>query len=99
MTLTPDGRVSRYLYGVRYKERDLRLALAEASEGKLGSMGDKLLLFCFHYDPEAKGYVPFARNLMKLAGGLMVVVMGIGLTFLFRRERGASLPPGVATVK
>ena len=69
MMLTPDGRISRYLYGVRFKERDLRLALTEASEGKLGTRGDKLLLFCFHYDPSAKGYVPFARNIMRIGGG------------------------------
>lgn len=99
MLLTPDGRISRYLYGIRFKERDLRLGLAEASEGRLGSFGDKLLLFCFHYDPEARGYVPFARNIMKLGGGLMVVLMGLVITFLFRRERHASLPSGVATVK
>ncbi len=99
MTLTPDGRISRYLYGVRFAERDLRLGLTEASEGKLGSMGDKLLLFCFHYDPAAKGYVPFARNIMKIAGALMVLVMGLVLRFLFRRERNSSLPSGVATVK
>jgi protein SCO1/2 len=99
MLLTPDGRMSGYLYGIRFKERDLRLGLAEASEGKLGSFGDKLLLFCFHYDPEARGYVPFARNIMKLGGGLMVVLMGLVITFLFRRERHASLPSGVATVK
>jgi protein SCO1/2 len=99
MTLTPDGRISRYLYGVRFAERDLRLGLTEASEGKLGSMGDKLLLFCFHYDPAAKGYVPFARNIMKIAGGLMVLLMGLVLSFLFRRERNSSVPSGVATVK
>ena len=77
----------------------MRLGLTEASEGKLGSMGDKLLLFCFHYDPAAKGYVPFARNIMKIAGGLMILVMGLVLRFLFRRERSNSLPSGVATVK
>jgi protein SCO1/2 len=99
MLLTPDGRISRYLYGVRFKDRDLRLGLTEASEGKLGSVGDKLLLFCFHYDPEAKGYVPFARNIMKIGGGLSVLLLGIVLSFLFRRERHASLPNGVATVK
>jgi protein SCO1/2 len=99
MMLTPDGRISRYLYGVKFKERDLRLGLTEASEGKLGSVGDKLLLFCFHYDSEAKGYVPFARNIMKLGGGLMVICMGLILGFLFRRDRNNSLPSGVATVK
>jgi protein SCO1 len=99
MMLTPDGRISRYLYGVKFKERDLRLGLAEASEGKLGTVGDKLLLFCFHYDSEAKGYVPFARNIMKLGGALMVVCMGIVLGFLFRRDRNTAPPSGVATVK
>jgi protein SCO1/2 len=87
MLLTPDGRVSRYLYGVRYKERDLRLALAEASEGKLGTVGDKLLLFCFHYDPQAKSYVPFARNLMRAGGAVSVLIFGAVLTILWRRER------------
>ena len=99
MMLTPDGRISRYLYGVKFKERDLRLGLTEASEGKLGTMGDKLLLFCFHYDSGAKGYVLFARNFMKAGGALMVVLVGIVLGFLFRRERNNSLPSGVATVK
>jgi protein SCO1 len=99
MLLTPDGRISRYLYGVRFKDRDLRLGLTEASEGKLGSVGDKLLLFCFHYDPEAKGYVPFARNIMKIGGGLSVMLLGVVLSFLFRRERHASVPSGVATAK
>jgi protein SCO1 len=75
------------------------LGLTEASEGKLGSMGDKLLLFCFHYDSDAKGYVLFARNFMKAGGVLMVVLVGIVLGFLFRRERNNSLPSGVATVK
>lgn len=97
MLLTPDGTISRYLYGIRFKERDLRLGLAEASQGKLGSMGDKILLFCFHYDPEAKGYVPFARNIMKLGGGLMVALMGVVIGIMFRRERQGSLPSRVAT--
>lgn len=99
MLLTPDGRISRYLYGVRFKDRDLRLGLTEASEGKLGGVGEKLLLFCFHYDPEARGYVPFARNIMKIGGGLSVLLLGVVLSFLFRRERQASLPNGVATAK
>jgi protein SCO1/2 len=99
MLLTPDGRISRYLYGVRFKDRDLRLGLTEASEGKLGTVGDKLLLFCFHYDPEAKGYVPFARNIMKIGGGLSVVLLGVVLSFLFRRERDASPADGVTTAK
>jgi protein SCO1/2 len=103
MVLTPDGRVSRYLYGVQYRDRDMRLALTEASEGKLGTMGDKLLLYCFHYDPAAKSYVPFARNIMKAGGVLTVLVLGTFITIMWRRDRGrnasVSLPDGVATAK
>lgn len=90
MVLTPEGRVSRYLYGIRYRARDLRLALTDASEGKLGSLADKLLLFCFHYDPSTQSYVPFARNLMRLGGGLMVLILGLALTILWRWERRSS---------
>lgn len=103
MVLTPDGRVSRYLYGLNYRDRDMRLALTEASEGKLGTMGDKLLLYCFHYDPAAKSYVPFARNIMKLGGALTVLIIGTFLSVMWRRERRKnetdSLPDGVATAK
>jgi protein SCO1 len=86
MVLTPDGRVSRYLYGAQYKARDMRMALTEASEGKLGTTVDKFLLFCFHYDAEARSYVPFARNFMKVGGGLIVFVMALFLLRLWRRE-------------
>ncbi len=87
MVLTPDGRMSRYLYGIKFKPRDIRLALTEASEGKLGSTIDKLLLFCFHYDSTARSYVPFARNLMRAGGVGIVLIMGFVLTHLWRRER------------
>jgi len=104
MVMTPDGRMSRYLYGVQYKERDMRLALTEASEGKLGSVGDKLLLYCFHYDANAKSYVPFARNVMRAGGVLTILIVGMILSILWRRERARnnaadSLPDGVATAK
>ena len=78
MVLTPDGRVSRYLYGVQYKARDLRLGVDRGFRRQAGqSLGDKLLLFCFHYDPEAKGYVPFARNIMEIGGVLTIVIVGV----------------------
>ena len=102
MVMTPDGRVSRYLYGIKYQARDLRLGLTEASEGKLGTVGDKLLLFCFHYDANEKSYVLFARNMMKLGGVVTMLVMGIGFWILWRRDRrrtAANLPDGVATAK
>lgn len=92
MFLTPDGRMSRYLYGIKFKPRDVRLALTEASEGKLGVTVDKLLLFCYHYDPSSKAYVPFARNFMKLGGLLIILIGGLILLRLFRSERRAALP-------
>jgi protein SCO1 len=88
--LTPDGRVSRYLYGIQYKPRDVRLALTEASEGKVGSTLDKLLLLCFHYDSSAHSYVPFAMNIMRIGAGLTVLIMVSILLRMWRRERRAT---------
>lgn len=99
MVLTPDGRMSRYLYGVKYKSRDVRLALSEASEGKLGSFADKVLMFCFHYDPLARSYVPFARNLMKAAGILTILIFGGILMLLWTKDRTRPLPDELVTVK
>lgn len=87
LVLTPDGRVSRYLYGIQFTQRNLRLALTEASEYKLGNTIEKLLLFCYHYDPAARSYVPFARNFMRGGGVLIVLALGITMYRLFRAER------------
>lgn len=87
LVLTPGGRVSRYLYGVKYKPLDIRLALAEAAEGKLGMTVEKFLLYCFHYDPEARSYTLFARNVMRGGGALLLLVMGVVLFGFWRRER------------
>ncbi len=85
--LTPDGRISRYVYGINFKERDLRLALLEASEGKIGNTVDRLILYCFHYDPDAKGYVVLAGNVMKLGGAASLFLLILFLGFLWGRER------------
>jgi protein SCO1/2 len=87
--LTPEGKISRYLYGTRYKPFDLRMAIAEASEGKTGISVDRVLFYCFHYDPVSRSYVPFARNAMRLGGVVTVAVFGFVLWALFRRERVA----------
>ncbi len=87
MMLTPEGRVSRYLYGINFQPRDLRLALAEASKGKFTVSLDRLLLFCYHYDPAARSYVPFATNIMKAGGVLVVLALGLFLWRMWRRER------------
>jgi protein SCO1/2 len=85
--MTPDGVISRYLYGIEFKERDLRLSLLEASQGKIGSTIDRIILYCFHYDPDAKGYVVFAGNVMRLGGLFTLVVLAVFVAMLFRRER------------
>jgi protein SCO1/2 len=87
MVLTADGRVSRYFYGFEYVPRDLRLAIVEASEGKVGTMTDQFLLLCFHYDPVTGKY---SRNAMMFAraGGLTtVLVLGSFIFIMIRKER------------
>ncbi|HSO07898.1 MAG TPA: SCO family protein [Pelomicrobium sp.] len=84
---TPDGRVSRYLFGVRYGADDLRLALVEAGGGRLGSIADRLLLLCYHYDPATGRYSPMIARLLQLGGGATVLALGAGFVLLRRRER------------
>jgi len=94
MVLTPEGKVSRYLYGIRYNPRDLRLALAEASEEKIGMTLERLMLMCFHYDPAAGSYVVFATRVMKLGGMLTVAVIAAFLWRLWRTDSRGSAPAG-----
>lgn len=88
--LTADGSISRYLYGISFPERDLRLGLVEAGDGKIGSSYDQLLLYCFHYDPDARGYVAVAENIMRLGGGLTLATVILLVGGLFWRERKKS---------
>jgi protein SCO1/2 len=84
--LTPQGMISRYLYGVKFKSLDMRLALTEAAEEKFG-VTDKLIFYCFHYDPESRSYVPVARNIMRGGGALMLLGFGFVLLRIWRRDR------------
>lgn len=86
MILTPEGRVSRYLGGISHAQRDMRLALAEASQGKIGTLGDRFMLYCYKYDPNARSYVMAATTTMKIGGILIVLVLGATLFVLWRRE-------------
>lgn len=86
MILTPEGRVSRYLGGISYQQRDMRLALTEASQGKIGTVGDRFLLYCYKYDPSSRSYVMAATKTMKLGGILIVLILGAALFFFWRRE-------------
>jgi protein SCO1 len=89
MILTPDGRISRYFYGVTYPERDMRLGLLDASSGKIGSPIDQALLYCYHYDPHTGKYGLLISRVIQLSGALTVVLGGIGLFILFRGEHYA----------
>ncbi len=82
---TPDGRVSRYLYGIQFEPQTMRLSFVEASEGKIGSTLDQVLLYCFHYDAEAGRYAPVAMNIMRIAGGGTVIILGIAIFILYKQ--------------
>jgi protein SCO1 len=87
VVLTPDGRLARYMFGIEFGPRDLRLALVEASEGRVGTAVDTLLLYCYHYDPMTGRYGFLVMRALRVAG--IVTVFGIG-SFIFlmlRRER------------
>lgn len=84
MILTPDGRVSRYFYSANYKPIDLRLGLIEASEGKIGTAVDQMLLFCYHYDPQTGKYVPVVMNILRAAAALTLLFL-LSLLLLLRR--------------
>jgi protein SCO1/2 len=87
MILTPSGKISRYLYGIHYPSRDVRFALTEAAEGNLTLTVEKILLFCYHYDPQANRYVLFAMNVMRTGGVLTVLLISFMLWRLFRADR------------
>jgi protein SCO1/2 len=87
MILTPEGRLSRYFYGVEYAPRDIRLGLVEASQNRIGNPVDQFLLFCFHYDPATGKYGAIALNVVRFAGAGFVLIGGAWLLIAFRRER------------
>jgi protein SCO1 len=87
MIATPDGRLSRYFYGVRYAAADLRLALVEASQEKIGSPVDDLLLYCFHYDAAQGKYTLVIFNVLKLGAAITLLGLGALIFFFVRREK------------
>ena len=86
MIVTPDGRLSKYFYGVEYAPRDIRLGLVEASLNKIGSPVDQILLFCYHYDPSTGKYGAVAVNTMRIAAGGFVLLAGAFLFLMLRRD-------------
>lgn len=89
-----EGIITRYIHGMGYPPADVRKALVEASEGRVGSAVDRILLFCYRYDANANSYVLHARNLMKLGGFLTLLLLATGLFLFWRRESRPAAPAG-----
>ena len=87
IVLSPDGKVSRYLYGIEYPPRDLRLALVEASAERIGTATDRVLLLCYHYDPATGKYGLAVLRVLRWAGVATVIGFGAGIGLLLYRDR------------
>jgi protein SCO1/2 len=87
MLVTPEGKIAQYYYGVEYSAKDMRLGIVEASQNKIGSLADQVLLYCYHYDPRTGKYGATITNIVRLAGLTTVIVLGSTLVLLFRKEK------------
>ena len=87
IVLTPDGRLSKYLFGIEYGPRDLRLGIVEASAGRIGTPVDSLLLYCYHYDPMTGRYGLAIMRVIRMAGAATVLAIGTFIFVMVRRER------------
>ena len=90
MVLTPDGRLARYLFGIEYGPRDLRYAIVDASNGRVGSTVDSLLLFCYHYDPARGKYGVAIMRLIRVGGVATVLALGTFIFVMVRKEKRTS---------
>ena len=94
LVLTPEGRIAQYYYGVEYAPKDLRLGLIQASQNKIGTVVDQVLLYCYHYDPTTGKYGAVITRVLQLSALATLLVLGTFLAVLFRRGGGQ---PGVQT--
>ena len=90
IVLTPEGRLAKYLFGIEYGPRDLRFAIVEASAGKVGSIVDSLLLYCYHYDPMLGRYGLVIMRAIRVAGAATVLALAAFILVMLRRERRRS---------
>jgi protein SCO1/2 len=86
VVLTPAGQISRYLYGLDFSANDLRLALVDAGAQRIGSLLDRALLVCYHYDPLTGRYTPFALNFVRGGAILGLIGLVVFLGWLWRGE-------------
>ena len=97
LLLTPEGKTSRYYYGIEFSPRDLRLGLIEASVNKIGSPIDQLLLFCYHYDPATGKYSLLITNMIRFAAVATVLALAAFILVMLRRDRNRKLYPREST--
>jgi protein SCO1/2 len=90
MVLTPEGRISRYFYGVDFPPKDLRMGLVEASQGKIGNAVDAVLLYCYHYNPETGKYGALVGNILRLAAAATILLLGSLIFILWRLDRSVT---------
>jgi len=86
MIVTPTGRIAQYYYGVEFSPKDIRLGLIEASQDRIGTLVDQVLLYCYHYDPSTGRYGAVVTNIMRVAGAATMLILGGFLIVMYRRE-------------
>jgi protein SCO1/2 len=84
--LTPDRHISGYFYGVEFSPKDLRLGLVQASQNRIGNIGDQVLLYCYHYDPRTGKYGAVISNMLKLGGLMTMLILGTFMFVMFRTD-------------
>lgn len=93
--LSPEGKITRYLYGIKYNEFDVRNALYESADGQIGSTLEKIVMYCYQYDPDSNSYAPLAINIMKVGGLATLIILGIFIGLLWLREKGKKLTSNI----
>jgi protein SCO1/2 len=88
--MSPEGKITRYLYGIEFSELNMRNALYDAADGNIGNTVDQLVMYCYQYDPDSRSYTPVAINIMKLGGLATAIFLGIFLGFFWLREKRSS---------
>jgi protein SCO1/2 len=95
MVATPQGRLARYLFGIEYAANDVRFAVIEAADNKIGTVVDQLMLLCYQYDPVTGRYTGAVMNLVRLAGAVTVLIIAAGIYLLSRGSgSGGGRPQG-----
>ena len=99
MVLTPQGRIARYFYGTQYAARDLQFGLIEASQGKIGTLTDHAIMYCYRYDPLSGKYGMVVMNLVRAGAALTLLALGTFMFVMFRRDLKVRMNPPAASAK